>query len=249
MTQFKKTISVSQAAALCGVGRTTVGYWIRSHKLHAQRVGRNYSIPVEDFLFFLKTNGQPIPDELVKEISKAPIFRSFQSCWQYWQDADYGKKCPDCIVYKNQVQACFTAKRSGHSGHAGCCGSCRYYQEIFIARMQFMHQFDTPAAVFKDWYLWGGNSLCAELCEVEPNDLIGMGIETIVHPSSLAKVIAVARNTALTDSPIPGGCRIYIKNNHQAQRKIHLWVYPLREPAGAFLLLGQSKNGRPKFEF
>jgi excisionase family DNA binding protein len=246
MTQFKKTLSVSQAAALCGVGRTTVGYWIRTHKLHAHRTGRNYTIPVGDLLFFLKTSGQRIPDELLKENSKEPIFKSFQNCWQYWQDADHGQKCHDCIVFKNQLQACFTAKRSGYLGNS-CCGSCRYYQEVFITRMQFMHQIDTPAAVFKDWYLWGGNSFCAELCEVEPNDLIGMGVETIVHPSSLAQVIAVARKAALTDAAVPGSCRIYIKNNHQVPRKIHVWAYPLREPAGAFLLLGQSKNGCSKF--
>ena len=55
MAGSNKSISVSEAAALCGVGRTTVGYWIRSKKLHAMRVGRNYSIPIDDLLFFLKS--------------------------------------------------------------------------------------------------------------------------------------------------------------------------------------------------
>jgi len=41
MAQNKKTLSVTQAAKLCGVGRTTVGYWIRSRKLRATRTGHD----------------------------------------------------------------------------------------------------------------------------------------------------------------------------------------------------------------
>ena len=73
MTGTKKTLSVSQAAALCGVGRTTVGYWIRSKKLQAHRVVRNYSILVEDLLFFLKSSGQKTPLEKLLENSNAHL--------------------------------------------------------------------------------------------------------------------------------------------------------------------------------
>ena len=43
MADSQKTLSVSKAATLCGVGRTTVGYWIRSKKINAARPGRNYN--------------------------------------------------------------------------------------------------------------------------------------------------------------------------------------------------------------
>ena len=39
MDTIDKSLSVTEAAALCGVGRTTVGYWIRSNKLPANRKG------------------------------------------------------------------------------------------------------------------------------------------------------------------------------------------------------------------
>ena len=93
MPNPSKTLSVSQAAALCGVGRTTVGYWIRSKKLRANRVGRNYSIPVQDLLFFLKSTGQEIPSKLQDENLKGPIFKSFQHCWEYWQGRDSLRNC------------------------------------------------------------------------------------------------------------------------------------------------------------
>ena len=241
MTKSNKTLSVSRAATLCGVGRTTVGYWIRSKKLHAHRVGRNYAIPVDDLLFFLKNSGQQIPPVLIEENSKGLIFKSFQNCWQYWQGCDHGLKCYHCIVFKNQLQACFTAKDSGLSGCAKC-EACRFYQETFFSRIQFVHQIDVPAAVFKDLHLWGGNSSFAELCEYKAKDLIGLGIETIVHPISLATVISAARRRALGDPAVPKSCRIYIKNSDLGQQQIHVSVYPLREPAGAFLVLGEPKN-------
>jgi len=45
MTPPQQTLSVSQAAALCGVNRNTIGAWIRSGKIRAARIGRNYAIP------------------------------------------------------------------------------------------------------------------------------------------------------------------------------------------------------------
>ena len=241
MSRTQKSLSVSMAAAFCGVGRTTVGYWIRSKKLHAQRVGRNYTIPVEDLLFFLKNRGQKIPPELIHECSNKSIFKSFQNCWQHWDDGEHARKCHDCIAFKNQLQACFTVKDTGLLGCSEC-DSCRYYLETFFARIQFVHQIDIPAAVFQNLYLWGGNSQCAEICGVEPKDLVGMGIEKIVHSDSLAKVIEALRKMAIGDPGLAESCSLSIKNGHGGQRQIRVSVYPLREPSGTFLVLGDPKN-------
>jgi excisionase family DNA binding protein len=243
MAKPQKSLSVSEAAALCGVGRTTVGYWIRSRKLHATRVRRNYKIPVEDLLFFLKTSGQEIPPALLVENCDGPIFKSFQNCWQYWNGSQHGLKCPDCIAFKNQLQACFTVKDSGLLGCSDC-STCRYYMETYLHRIQFVHQIDLPAAVFKDLYLWGGNSLCAELCSVRQKDLVGMGIEKIVHADSLPKVIETIRRLALGEPEVKEDCSISIKNDRQSPREIRVSVNPLREPTMAFLVLGVLLNPR-----
>ena len=237
MTGTKKTLSVSQAAALCGVGRTTVGYWIRSKKLYAHRVGRNYSILVEDLLFFLKNSNQKIPLELLRENSNGLIFKSFQNCWQYWHGSEHGRECHNCIAFKNQLQACFTVKDSGLPGCTEC-DTCRYYLETFSPRIQLIHQLALPAAVFKDLHLWGGNSLCADVCRVAQKDLVGMGIEKIVHASSLAKVIEKVRQMALGETTVGDKCSIYVNMGVEGRQKIHVWVYPLIEPAGTFLVLG-----------
>jgi len=237
MTGDKKRLSVSQAAALCGVGRTTVGYWIRSGKLHANRGVRNYTIPVEDLLFFLSSSGQKIPPELLRENSNKPIFKSFQPCWHYWQGSDHRSGCRDCIVFKNQLQSCFTVKGSGILSCTDC-STCRYYQEIYLHRIQFVHQIEVPAAVFKDLYLWGGNSLCADLCGVRQNDLIGMGLEKIVHSGSLPKVIEAVRKMAVGTPGIKEDCKISINSRPHGSREILVSIYPLREPAMTYLVLG-----------
>lgn len=247
MAGSQKSLSVSEAAALCGVGRTTVGYWIRSKKLHATRVGRNYTIPVEDLLFFLKSSGQEIPPELLAGNSSGPIFKSYQNCWHYWNGTDHGLRCHGCIAFKNQLQACFTVKDSGLLGCSDCC-TCRYYLETFLHRIQFVHQIQLPAAVFKDLYLWGGNSSCAEICSVPLKKLIGLGIEKIVHADSLPKVIEAIRKLALGEPEVMEDCFISIKNDREGPRKIRVSVYLLREPANAFLVLGSpliSRYGSP----
>lgn len=241
MSGTQKTLSVSQAAALCGVGRTTVGYWIRSKKLHALRVGRNYTIPVEDLVFLLKSNRRRIPSELLSANSSRPIFKSFQSCWEHWSGSEHGLNCHGCIAFKNQLQACFTVRDSGLLGCSGC-DNCRYYLEMFMPRIQFVHQIELPAAVFKNLYLWGGNSLCAELCGVRQKDLIGMGIDKIVHAASLPKVIEAVRKLAIGDPSPVESCTISVNTGYGERQEIHVSVYPLREPVKAFLVLGEPIN-------
>jgi excisionase family DNA binding protein len=157
MNKHRETLSVTQAAVLCGVGRTTVGYWIRSKKLRAGRTGKKYQIPVQDLLYFLKAEGQEIPVQLEKQNLNQPVFRTFQNCWRHFQDHSHGLNCEQCIVFKNRLQICFSARNSGKLSCLGHCETCSYYQDTYYPRLQFIHQFDTPAAVVKDLYFWAGN--------------------------------------------------------------------------------------------
>jgi hypothetical protein len=65
-----------------------------------------------------------------------------------------------------------------------------------------------------------------------------MGIEKIVHASSLAKVIEKVRQMALGETTVGDKCSIYVNMGVEGRQKIHVWVYPLSEPAGTFLVLG-----------
>ena len=240
MSIQQKSLSVSQAAALCGVGRTTVGYWIRSKKLRAHRVGRNYSIPVQDLLYFLKSSGQIIPPALQDENLKGPIFKSFHHCWEYWQGQDPLRNCEHCVAFQKQLEVCFTAKNSRSSRCSKDCDICQYYVDIFLPRIHFVNQIDMPAAVIKDLYFWCGNSKWAKLCEIQKKDLVGLGIEEIVHPSSLESVISRAKRRSLGDFEIPEKCSLNLKSRQSGKITVHVGVYPLTEPEGAFLILVES---------
>jgi len=111
MSEIQKTLSGYRTAALCGVGRTTVGYWIRSKKFYAHRIGRNYSIPVEDLLFFLQNSGQRVPAELNHEKPIGSIFKSFQNCWQHWQGSTHTRNCENCIAFKKTAACLLYGKR------------------------------------------------------------------------------------------------------------------------------------------
>ena len=240
MSSIQKSLSVAKAAALCGVGRTTVGYWIRSKKLRANRVGRNYSIPVQDLLFFLKYSGQKIPSELQDENLRGPIFKSFQHCWEYWQGRDPLRNCEACVAFKRRVEVCFTAKNMKDSKCSKECDLCQYYVEIFLPKIHFVNQIDTPAAVIKELYFWCGNSKWAQLCEVQKKDLIGLGIEEIVHPSSLETMVSRAKRRSLGDFEIPEKFYLNLKNRKSGKITVLVGVYPLTEPEGAFLVLVES---------
>jgi hypothetical protein len=97
-----------------------------------------------------------------------------------------------------------------------------------------------PAAVMKGLYFWYGNAKWAELCEVPKKDLVGMGIEDIVHPSSLASVISCVKNRALGDFENPEKCSIYISHSGSGRREISVGVFPLTKPEGALLVLAES---------
>jgi excisionase family DNA binding protein len=242
MATPRKTLSVAQTAALCGVGRSTVGYWIRSKRLGADRTGRNYSIPCGELLFFLKSTGRNIPDNLADENILGPCFRTFQNCWHYWKDNAQGRHCERCAVLVNRLEVCFTAKKIGVLNCPGSCHGCRYYTEIYLPRIQFVHQIELPAAVCKGFEVWGGNRRWAELCEVEERDLPGTGIEQVVHPDSIETVISSMKKRALGDPSVPRTYSIFLRSSQNGRLRVRISVYLLREPVGSYLVLAEPNE-------
>ena len=239
MSKAKRMLSVSEAAALCGVSRGTVGYWLRSKKLTAQQAGRNYAIPVEELVFFLKSTGHKIPSELVDRETAWPYFRTLPDCWDYWGCAEDKDDCKNCIVRAKRLRVCFTAKQYTRRHSERLCHSCRYYLENYFPRLQFVHQIDAPAVVHKDLHFWGGNKDFAELCEVQETELIGMGIERVVHPDSLETLISHSRRRALDNSTIPSTYHVLLKNFQKGKLRIAARECPLKEPEGADLLIAE----------
>jgi excisionase family DNA binding protein len=242
MIKASRYLSVSQAAGLCRVGRSTVGYWVRSKKLFAQRQGRSYAIPVEDLLHFLETSGQEIPPELVNGNGLRPVFKSFQNCWQFWGDGGSGHRCGECATFQRQIDDCFCMRADGAVGCPAACHRCRYYQEVYLARFRFIHQLGAPAAVFKGLYFCGGNTAWAELCGVSAEELVGLGVERIVHPSSLADVISTFKQLSLSPRHDLLPRRITITTRQGAARAIETWTMPLSEPEHASLMLARAAD-------
>ncbi len=239
MEQLSKTLSVAQAAALCLVNRNTIGSWIRSGKLRANRVGRNYRIPVQELLFFLKSTGQKIPDELGGDALTGPCFRTIQNCWEYFRERPGIKNCENCTVFKNQLSVCFIGREYSTMSYPAQCDECGYYKETYYSRIEFVHQIAFPAAIHKDLYFWGGNRKWAELCEVQEKNLVGMGIEKVIHPDSLETVISNNKKRALGDPLAPRWDHMFLKNSKLGKLEVKIAFYPLTEPSGTWLILAE----------
>jgi len=241
MGNQQQILTVTQVAAMCGVNRNTVGLWIRSRKLHAVRKGRNYSIPASELIFFLKSTGREIPPQLADATELAPYFRPVQKCWDYFQSQEHLNGCRECAVFKNQLDACFVGKDSSSTFCQGQCADCRYFQETYLPRIQVAHQMAVPAAVYKDFYFWGGNKLWARAIGRAERELIGLGIENVFHPESLGVVMASFKKWALGDLSVPRTDTVYLVNSRREKVAMTLSAYPLAEPVGAWLLLGETR--------
>jgi len=237
----EQLLSVSQAASLCGVGHSTVGYWIRANKLRAFRVGKQHSIPVEELLLYLKSKGQKIPEELAGVDSLDPGSRTLQNCWQYFDGAPEAHDCNNCIVFKNRVETCFTGKEIGSLECPTDCPDCKYYVETYLPKIQFIRQISSPAAIARGFYLWGGNKLWAELCGVDEKNLPGMGIEHVFHADSLEMIIAGIKKRTLGDPSVTKSYKTFFKNDEKGKVAVSISVYGLDDPDDALLILAEPE--------
>ena len=238
MTKNIKELSVTQAAILCGLGRTTINYWIRTGKLHANRKGRNYKIPVDELLFYLTSAGHKIPSEFEDDLLQGPFFKTLRPCWDYWKGSDHGQNCRDCLVYKNEISVCFTARESGGLHCLKECNKCRYYLEYYYPRIQFIHQIDAPAIIFNDLYIWGSNEKWIHLCGMEQKDIPGLGVEHAIHPESLESLISVVKKKNLGEVKTMQSITIHLKN--QDKKPVNISIFSLNNPAESFLVIAHE---------
>lgn len=236
----EKAISVKKAADFCGVNRGTINYWIREKKLYAKRSGKNYSIKVSELARFLESTGKNIPAELKNDDFQGPLFRSVQPCWKYWDGGNHSQECKDCVVFVNKLDNCFIASKSCGIKCNTTCDECQYYRDIYLPRINFVHQINLPAAIYKDFYIWRGNRQFSQLCEIQENDLVGMGIEILVHPDSLQTVVSNIKNRALGDPQVPRRYSIFFNSNKHKKVSVDVTVYPLNEPSGTYLILAEQ---------
>lgn len=233
-----KHVSVTQAAVICGVGRTTIGYWIRSGKVRATRVGHNYAIPAAELIYYLKSSGQRIPKELLDYGSDFRYFRPYYNCWEYHRGTSHGKHCRDCLVHARQIAPCFTVRESVGAACNESCVECRFYGDIYLPRLQMVHQFQQPAAIVKQLDIWAGNKALANVCGVNMGDLIGVGVERVIHKESLTFAISEFKRLGMNASAEAQEYAIKLKGA-DGPLDFRISVHPLNEPERAFLLLGR----------
>ena len=239
MQQNNNYYSVSECASLCGVGRGTVHYWIKTQKLHADRSGKSYKVHAQEILLFIKNSNRPLPKELSELISPAPLFGATRMCWDYkHSDAEGSSRCRDCVVYKRKIDICFAARNSSRIKCGESCNSCKFYQQFFFPRIHFIHQIDMPALITRDLYILSGNWLFAEKCGLNTDEIPGMGIEQIVHRDSLRRIMGIIRKKNIGDKNIPKQYTIYIKALNSIKTHVDISVYPLKDPKYSTLIIG-----------
>ena len=243
---MENMLSVSQIASLCGVGHSTVGYWVRQKNLRAHRVGRQYLVPVETLVHYLNSKGREIPAALAGVNAPPSDTRAFPNCWQYFRKSTDRHDCESCLVLKNRMEICFTGKEAGSPQCPTDCSDCKFYMETYLPKIQFIHRISSPVTVSSGFYLWGGNRLFAKLCGVDKKDLPGMGIEKIFHPDSLEMIIARIKKRSWGDSSVAKSCNVFFKNHEKGKTAADIFVCGLDDPPEGLLILANQSSIQEK---
>lgn len=242
MNPILKTLSVREVATLCGVNRNTVGYWCRSGKIQAHRVGKKYLIPIKDLRLFLESTGRDVPEGLYLENPSARIFKTIAPCWEYFQETPHGEKCQDCRIYKKRLDVCFISRSFRISNCSEGCYECNYFRDIYLPRIQMVHQIAIPAFIYKDFHFWGGNKGGAELCGLEVDEILGMGMEKLIHRDSLEFLLHEFRMLDLNELESSSTFPIYLKNGNREKIRVEAIFSPLNDPEEAWLVLANRKE-------
>jgi PAS domain-containing protein len=239
-----QNLSVMDISKICGVARSTVSYWIENKALPAHRISNKYMISADDLILFLKSERRNIPQILFEYAGGLypQMYRPFKRCWEYWADNIQKKQCHSCNVFKLNTYDCFTVKGTYRLKSPVNCYKCEYYREYFAPRVAFIYQIEKPAAIYKDLYLWSGNKALAEICGLDLEKLVGIGIEDIIHPDFLRQFINYNKRKIHGDTSIPYRLRVLIRNKWEGKIDVYLAIYDLKIPVGAFLAIVEKVN-------
>jgi len=234
-------LSVMEIADICGVARSTVSYWISKKSLPAHRSGKKHLVGVDDLVLFLTSESQTVPHVLLEQVGGVypQPFRPFKRCWEYWARDSHGDRCQHCTVFELQIKECFTISRSPNRPCPISCHECQYFGEYYGLPVAFIHQIGKPAAVYKDLSIWTGNRAWAELCNMEVEQLIGLGIEEFVHPESLKTFISYSKGRVQGDPAVPERYRGIFRSGNGGKIRVYMTITPLVKPAGACLAIAE----------
>lgn len=237
-TQMLSVLNISE---ICDVARSTASYWITQKGLRAQRYGNKFLVAVEDLILFLESIGRPVPQVLVEGLGGvfSHPFKSHQNCWDYWQKGEHGENCESCEVFKFQISECFTL-RTHRKKCPVSCSTCQFYYEYFTQYTSFIHQMSLPAAFLKDMYIWSGNRAWGDLCGVDIDSLIGMGIEEIIHPESIKIIINFNKKIKQSDNAGFLKSQVFFEDPDGKKINVNLAMVSLKQPEGAYFAVADG---------
>jgi len=237
MISQTRLYSVYEVAAMCGVGRSTVTYWIRNRGLNATRKGKGYRVSDSDLQAFLPAKGRDLPAGIATSQQDPPVFKPLNPCWQYWQGIENGHRCQACIVLAHRLSPCFIARKSNRLQCQDACPECRHYLDNYRPRFSFIYQLDFPAGVYQDLHFWGANRALEHLFGVDALASVGMGLEQVIHSESLSDIITHNRKQQVGE-PVPAAFPITFKTNAGEKVNATVSIYPLCRGENTFLIIG-----------
>jgi len=74
---------------------------------------------------------------------------------------------------------------------------------------------------------------------IQKNDLVGMGVENIIHQESLETVIQLSKKRALMDPDADMLNTVFLKTKHHQKLGVKFSLFPLSDPKDSFLAVAE----------
>ncbi|MGB5158246.1 helix-turn-helix domain-containing protein [Desulfobacterium sp. N47] len=237
MSKQLQMLSVMDIAAICGVARSTVSYWIAKKSLPASRDGKKHVVSINNLIAFLEAEDYPVPKSLTEfpDALYQQDLKLFKACWEYWSESHSENGCKSCSVFTNSLMVCFTARNNPGQKCRMDCSECKYFYDYHAPDMSFIHQISNPAAIYKDLYIWSANRAWADLCGVKTKNLIGAGIEEFIHSESLKNIMNYDKKLRMGNSSEVLRFNLSFISRNGNKIKTDLLASPLKKPDGTWL--------------
>jgi excisionase family DNA binding protein len=237
---MKKFFSTTELAKICQVSRFTTSKWVREGKIRGASPGRNYKIPADEIIRFLKASNLPIPEEL--KTGYRGYNRPQKYCWEYHSEQKDVSlhQCSTCIIKEAEILNCFIMRVDDYQDNIRCpieCSKCSYFLEKFANHFAIVKAFDEPAIICSNGAILAANQGFAMVTGLSNEaNVIGQDLSVFLSDACRTRFLAYRDKVRDNDPSRPEHVKVSIGDAKGNQKDVCLSCKRLKNIPNTFLI-------------
>ena len=237
---MKKFFSTTELAKICQVSRFTTSKWVREGKIRGASPGRNYKIPINEIIRFLKESNFPIPEELKTGDKNYDHHQKY--CWEYHSEQNDISlhQCSACIIKEAEILNCFIMRVDDYQDNIKCpieCSKCSYFLEKFANHFAIVKAFDEPAIICSNGAILAVNQGFSMITGLSNEaNVIGQDLSDFLSDASRMHFLVYRDRVKNNDPARPEHVKVAIGDAKGNQHNVHLSCKRLKNIPNTFLI-------------